>query len=614
MVSENTPQEQLEVPNPNLGPTSKQKIVVIMGATGSGKSKLAIDLASHFPIEIINADSMQVYKGILGSGGRVMHFLRFTGLPHHLLGTISPAVEFTAKDFRDYAIPLIHEICSRNCLPVIVDGTNYYIKALVTRFLLDDNAEDLEANCLSDVPGDEEEPDFQLEPPSENCDYTYNRLKDLDPVAANRIHPNDQRKIKQYLSLYSPSRILPSKLFQGDTMQGTVAGLIISDTIAVLSVDASLPALDQYVDQRVDLMVSAGLLEELRDVYEFDADYTRGLRQAIGVQEFEDFLSYWNAEIQQFTVCPEAFYDSNGEDRLKLMLGEAIEKVKLNTRRLVRCQRREGLVGFRCCLDGTYILWKSQVAFHMRIKQYISLYSPSRILPSKLFQGHTMQITVAGLIISDTIAVLSVDASLPALDQYVDQRVDLMVSAGLLEELRDVYEFDADYTRGLRQAIGVQECEDFLSYWNAEIQQSTVCPEAFYDSNGEDRLKLMLGEAIEKVKLNTRRLVRCQKRRLGRLQMLFGWNIHFVEVTGDSELDHLWAVNVVEPSSNIIHSFLDNDTNFKVTTSSKENRFAQRDLWTRYVCQGHVAIRSLEVHMNGNNINRGVAIVNEFRV
>ncbi|KAL6511022.1 hypothetical protein OROGR_022146 [Orobanche gracilis] len=254
-----------------------------MGATGSGKSKLAIDLASHFPIEIINADSMQVYKGILGSVGRVMHFLRFTGLLHHLLGTISPAVEFTAKDFRDYAIPLIDEICSRNCLPVIVDGTNYYIKALVTRFLLDDNAEDLQANCLSDVPGDEEEPDFQLEPPSENCDYTYNRLKDLDPVAANRIHPNDQRK-DQAISKFIFTFTYTSK-------QAFPRGYH-ADTIAVLSVDASLPALDQYVDQRVDLMVSAGLLEELRDVYEFDADYTRGLRQAIGGQEFEDFLSY----------------------------------------------------------------------------------------------------------------------------------------------------------------------------------------------------------------------------------------------------------------------------------------------------------------------------------
>ncbi|KAL6516750.1 hypothetical protein OROGR_020055 [Orobanche gracilis] len=222
---------------------------------------------------------------ILGSVGRAMHFLLFTGVPHHLLGTISPDVEFTAKIFRDYAILLIDEICSRNCLPVIVGGTNYYIQALVTRFLLDDNAEDLEANCLSDVHGDEEEPDFQLEPPSENCDYTYSRLKDLDPVAANRIHPNDQRKIKQYLSLYSRLDILPSKLFQGDTMQ------------------------------------------EVRDVYEFDADYTRGMRQAIGVQEFEDFLRYWNAEIQQSTVCPEAFNDSNGEDQLKLMLGEAIEKV-----------------------------------------------------------------------------------------------------------------------------------------------------------------------------------------------------------------------------------------------------------------------------------------------
>ncbi|KAL6537936.1 hypothetical protein OROHE_012223 [Orobanche hederae] len=434
MAAENTPQEQLEVPNPRSGPTSKQKIVVIMGATGSGKSKLAIDLASHFPIEIINADSMQVYKGLDVLTNKVPLHER-KGVPHHLLGIISPNVEFTAKDFRDYAIPLIDEICSRNCLPVIVGGTNYYIQALVSRFLLDDNAEDLEANWLSDIPErkrDEEEPDFQLEPPSENY-YTYSRLKDLDPVAANRIHPNDQRK-----------GILPSKLFQGDTMQQ-----------------------------------NWGRADNLR-------------------------------------------YD--------------------------------------CCF-------------------------------------------------------MCVDASLPALDQYVDQRVDLMVSAGLLEEVRDVYEFDADYTRGLRQAIGVPEFEDFLRYWNTEIQQSTVCPEAFNDSNGEDRLKLMLGEAIEKVKLNTRRLVRRQKRRLGRLQMLFGWNIHFVEVTSCilCDSDHLWAVNVVEPSANIIKSFLDNDANFKATTSSKENKFAQRDLWTRYVCQ-HVAIRSLEVHMNGNNINRGVAIVNEYRV
>uniref|UniRef100_A0A2P2K5Z1 Uncharacterized protein n=1 Tax=Rhizophora mucronata TaxID=61149 RepID=A0A2P2K5Z1_RHIMU len=106
---------------------AKPKVVVILGPTGSGKSKLAIDLAAHFPIEIINADSMQVYSGLDVLTNKVpLHDQR--GVPHHLLGTVSPNVEFSAKDFRDSAIALVDEILSRNCLPVIVGGTNYYIQ------------------------------------------------------------------------------------------------------------------------------------------------------------------------------------------------------------------------------------------------------------------------------------------------------------------------------------------------------------------------------------------------------------------------------------------------------------------------------------------------------
>ena len=137
--------------NPNNGTPQyeeeKPKVVVIMGPTGSGKSKLAIDLASHFPIEIINADSMQVYQGLdvltnkvplKDQKGLFLSFLYIyiyiyiyifvyvcnwklrnynlvswcVGVPHHLLGTISPNVEFTAKDFRDSAIPVSHIITS----------------------------------------------------------------------------------------------------------------------------------------------------------------------------------------------------------------------------------------------------------------------------------------------------------------------------------------------------------------------------------------------------------------------------------------------------------------------------------------------------------------------
>jgi len=111
----------------------RPKVVVIMGPTASGKSKLAVDLASHFPIEVINADSMQVYRGldVLANKLPLSHqngttvpslhlifvhsnpvpFLKSgfefaAGVPHHLLGTVSPNVEFTAKAFRDSAIPV----------------------------------------------------------------------------------------------------------------------------------------------------------------------------------------------------------------------------------------------------------------------------------------------------------------------------------------------------------------------------------------------------------------------------------------------------------------------------------------------------------------------------
>ncbi|KAL0369561.1 UNVERIFIED_CONTAM: tRNA dimethylallyltransferase 2 [Sesamum angustifolium] len=429
METESTPELQLAGANQNPDPNSKPKIVVIMGATGSGKSKLAIDLASHFPIEIINADSMQVYRGLDVLTNKVpVHQQR--GVPHHLLGTVSPNVEFTAKDFRDSAIPLIDEIWSRNCLPVIVGGTNYYIQALVSRFLLDDHVEDPEANCLFDLPIDSEKPSFELGPQSENCCCTYSQLKDIDPVAANRIHPNDQRKI------------------------------------------------------------DVNAINQLRTVYTPIILYIHMMYCAtIADQAISEFIcASWNTSKQAFPGEHHAGQNWGRADNLR----------------------------YDCCF-------------------------------------------------------ICLDASLPALDQYVNQRVDLMVSAGLLEEVREIYKLNADYTCGLRQAIGVREFEDFLKYWNSEFLQSSACPELFnenicqiMDSTGDDQKKQMLKEAIEKVKLNTRRLVRRQKRRFGRLQMLFGWSIHFIDVTSCllCDSDNIWAVEVVEPSVNIIKSFLNENCQF----------------------------------------------------
>ncbi|XP_023738101.1 tRNA dimethylallyltransferase 2 [Lactuca sativa] len=332
-----------EEENPKIS-NSKPKVVVIMGATGSGKSRLAIDLASQFPIEIINADSMQVYEGLDVLTNKVPLDDQ-KGVPHHLLGTISPMVEFTAKDFRDSAISLINDITSRNHLPVIVGGTNYYIQALVSRFLLDDSPVDTDELSLDETYGDKQQPN-ELIQEQENFIYSYDNLKDLDPVAANRIHPNDQRKINQYLHIYASSGVLPSKYLQEKTMENWGNADNLRFNCCFICVDASLHVIDKYVDKRVDQMIDSGLLLEVYDIFNPDADYTRGLRQAIGVREFEVFLKTYlskgqngnfESPIDKSKLNMNEILSIPGE---KELLQDAIDKVKLNTRRLVRRQKR----------------------------------------------------------------------------------------------------------------------------------------------------------------------------------------------------------------------------------------------------------------------------------
>lgn len=116
-----------------------------------------------------------------------------------------------------------------------------------------------------------------------------------------------------------------------------------------ICVDASTSVLDRHVEQRVDSMINSGLLHEVYEIYKVNADYTRGLRQAIGVREFEDFLKEYFSMVRNDVMRENKDdktlkeqmlavlnYYSNNE--LRMLLEGAIDKVKMNTRRLVRCQ------------------------------------------------------------------------------------------------------------------------------------------------------------------------------------------------------------------------------------------------------------------------------------
>lgn len=225
---------------------------------------------------------------------------------------------------------------------------------------------------------------------------------------------------------------------------------------------------------------------------------------------------------------------------------------------------------------------------------------------------------------------ICVDASLPVLDDYVGKRVDCMVNSGLLNEVFDIYKLHADCTRGLRQAIGVREFADFLRCYVSECESrhgnahylisadkslKADMQQILDGTNKNQQLQDLLTEAIERVKLNTRRLVRRQKRRLGRLQMLFGWNIHFVDATESISCvsDDLWATQVVEPSGRIIRSFLhDNACSDELRNGSEEMNLIPRDLWTQYACEacGNRVLRGAhewEQHKQGRSHRKRVS-------
>ncbi|KAL0437507.1 UNVERIFIED_CONTAM: Adenylate isopentenyltransferase 3, chloroplastic [Sesamum radiatum] len=229
-------QPSLYVPTNNYQllrqPPPKDKVVVVLGATGTGKSRLSIDLATRFAAEVINSDKMQVYQGLDVATNKITDEER-CGVPHHLLGIVDPESDFSASDFRAMASVSLKSILRRRHMPVVVGGSNSFVEALVD---------------------------------------------------------------KSFRSQYD---------------------------CCFLWVDVAMPVLDSFVSDRVDRMVERGMVREVRDFFKPNADYSKGIRRAIGVPEFDKFFR------------AESF--SDGETQAK-NYADAIAKIKMNTSRLARRQ------------------------------------------------------------------------------------------------------------------------------------------------------------------------------------------------------------------------------------------------------------------------------------
>lgn len=245
------------------------KVVLVMGVTGAGKSRLSIDLATQFNGEIVNSDKIQVYKGLDIATNKITEEER-CGIPHHLLGVIDPYKEFTPQNFCNMTSSAVNSITNRGKLPIIVGGSNSFIEALVHY--------------------------------NNSCSFS---------------------------TRYD---------------------------FCFLWVDASMNVLNSFLYDRVDKMVDQGMVEEVRQMFNPEnTDYTKGIRKAIGVPEFD---SYFRAEL------------SNSVDRQtrERLLKEAINEVKINncilaSKQLEKIKRLINVKGWKIHrFDATEVFRKQRKA------------------------------------------------------------------------------------------------------------------------------------------------------------------------------------------------------------------------------------------------------------
>ncbi len=222
-------------------------LLVIVGPTAAGKSALAITLASRWNGEIINCDSVQIYRGFDIGTGKVSPAER-KGIPHHLLDTAEPSQTFTAGDYRREALRVLHDIRARERLPIIVGGTGLYLRALLLGlFEGPERSEDLRERLgrISKRHGRE---------------FLHRMLMRLDPAAGARIHPRDTPKIIRAVEV--------SILARRPITEMHAKGRTALEGFSILKVGLNPPRADlaKRIAARVEEMFDSGLVNEVRDM------------------------------------------------------------------------------------------------------------------------------------------------------------------------------------------------------------------------------------------------------------------------------------------------------------------------------------------------------------
>jgi tRNA dimethylallyltransferase len=278
-------------------------MILILGVTGSGKGRLAFDLARDLGAEIISIDSMKVYRRMDIGTAKPPKEAR-AQVKHHLIDIIEPSDSFSVRSFLDNALEAIKQIKAGNKPVVAVGGTSLYIKALLYG-LFEGPAADKQIRA-----------ELRARAETQGLDQLYRQLTQVDPEAAARIHQNDARRIIRALEVYElTGKPISSFQRQWNPQQTSDERRATDYDWTIIGLRRDKAEENKTINARVKKMIAAGLVDEVKSLLSEEKPLSPQARCAIGYAEVTDHLSG------------------------KTTLEDAIELIKKNTRRLAKSQR-----------------------------------------------------------------------------------------------------------------------------------------------------------------------------------------------------------------------------------------------------------------------------------
>ena len=250
------------------------KILVIVGPTASGKTRMAVELAQRHNGEVISADSMQIYRTMdIGTAKPTKE--EMGGIPHHMIDVADPEEDFSVARYVEMAARCVDDVLERGKLPIVAGGTGLYIDSLLSGRTFAPFSPD------SALRGE-----LERELAEKGGQAMLEALAQVDPEAAQRLHPNDHKRIVRALEVY---RSTGKTITQHNRETQAIPPRYNALTIGLAFQDRQ--AMWRRIDQRVDEMVAAGLEDEVRRLLTSGISPKCTAMQAIGYKEFTQALS-----------------------------------------------------------------------------------------------------------------------------------------------------------------------------------------------------------------------------------------------------------------------------------------------------------------------------------